>query len=345
MKFPVMAAALAVLASAPAAAEVTRSSELGFVSRNEVVVKATPKEVWLALISPASWWDKAHTWSGDAMNLTLTPQAGGCFCETIPEVDEPGRFTLQGSVEHMRVVQAYPEAALRMVGALGPLQSEPVTGVLTIVLSKHEKGTRIVWEYNVGGSMRYEVPVISKAVDGVMATQLAALAKPLGVVVLPPPPAPAPAPAAAPADAPAAAALPAAGKPATPTGTAPAPSAAKPATGSVAPKPAAAPAAVAPKPAPAPAAAAPKAAAAPSASAPKPAGLPAASAPKPAAAPSVSAAKPAGTAPASAPKPAATAPKPAAAPATGSPKPAPKPTPKPTSVEDAFSDLDDKPGL
>jgi hypothetical protein len=343
MKFPVMAAALAVLASAPAAAEVTRSSELGFVSRNEVVVKATPKEVWLALISPASWWDKAHTWSGDAMNLTLTPQAGGCFCETIPEVDEPGRFTLQGSVEHMRVVQAYPEAALRMVGALGPLQSEPVTGVLTIVLSKHEKGTRIVWEYNVGGSMRYEVPVISKAVDGVMATQLAALAKPLGVVVLPPPPAPAPAP--APADAPAAAALPAAGKPATPTGTAPAPSAAKPATGSVAPKPAAAPAAVAPKPAPAPAAAAPKAAAAPSASAPKPAGLPAASAPKPAAAPSVSAAKPAGTAPASAPKPAATAPKPAAAPETGSPKPAPKPTPKPTSVEDAFSDLDDKPGL
>jgi len=343
MKFPVMAAALAVLASAPAAAEVTRSSELGFVSRNEVVVKATPKEVWLALISPASWWDKAHTWSGDAMNLTMTPQAGGCFCETIPEVDEPGRFTLQGSVEHMRVVQAYPEAALRMVGALGPLQSEPVTGVLTIVLSKHEKGTRIVWEYNVGGSMRYEVPVISKAVDGVMATQLAALAKPLGVVVLPPPPAPAPAP--APADAPAAAALPAAGKPATPTGTAPAPSAAKPATGSVAPKPAAAPAAVAPKPAPAPAAAAPKAAAAPSASAPKPAGLPAASAPKPAAAPSVSAAKPAGTAPASAPKPAATAPKPAAAPATGSPKPAPKPTPKPTSVEDAFSDLDDKPGL
>ncbi|WP_285712859.1 SRPBCC family protein, partial [Erythrobacter oryzae] len=218
MKFPVMAAALAAFASVPAAAEVTRVTDLGFVSRNEVVVKASPKEVWLALINPASWWESSHTWSGDAKNLSLTPQAGGCFCEIIPEVDEPGRFTLQGSVEHMRVVQAYPEAALRMVGSLGPLQSEPVTGVLTIVLSKHEKGTRIVWEYNVGGSMRYEIPVISKAVDGVMAAQLAGLAKPLGVVAVPPPPPP-PAPAPEPADAPAAVAPPAAAKPA---GTAPA---------------------------------------------------------------------------------------------------------------------------
>ena len=165
-----------------ASAEVTRATDNSFVSRHEVVVKASPKEVWLALISPATWWTSEHTWSGSAKNLTLVPQAGGCFCETIPEVDEPGRFTLEGSVEHMRVVQAYPESALRMVGNLGPLQSEPVTGVLTIAISKVDKGTRIVWEYNVGGPMRYEVPVISKAVDGVMGAQLAALAKPLVVV-------------------------------------------------------------------------------------------------------------------------------------------------------------------
>lgn len=167
---------------APAAAELTRANDSGFVSRHEVIVEASPKQVWLALISPAGWWRSEHTWSGDATNLTLTPQAGGCFCEIIAEVDEPGRFTLQGSVEHMRVVQAYPEQALRMYGALGPLQSEPVTGVLTITISKTDAGTRIVWEYNVGGPMRYEVPVISKAVDGVMGIQLAALAKMLGPV-------------------------------------------------------------------------------------------------------------------------------------------------------------------
>jgi hypothetical protein len=303
-----LAAALAASAglAAPAAAEVTRTTENSFVTRHEVVVTATPKAVWLALISPATWWRKEHTWSGDAKNLTLTPQAGGCFCETIPEVNEPGRFTLEGSVEHMRVVQAYPEQALRMVGALGPLQSEPVTGVLTIAISKVPQGTRIVWEYNVGGPMRYEVPVISKAVDGVMATQLEALAKPLGVVAMPAPPPPAPAPAPAPGPGPAPGSTVPAGPPASAPATPPA-------------------AATAPVPKPA-------AVAAPPAAAPKPAVAPA-PAPKPAAVT---------TPPAAAPKPAAVAapaaaPKPAAKPASveeafgdlkDKPQPQPKPQPK-----------------
>ncbi|WP_036857108.1 hypothetical protein [Erythrobacter cryptus] len=222
----------AVIAAAPAAAEVTRSTDNGFVTRHEVVVEADPKAVWLALITPADWWRSEHTWSGDAANLTLTPQAGGCFCETIPEADDPERITLAGSVEHMRVIQAYPERALRMVGSLGPLQSEPVTGVLTIAISTVEKGTRIVWEYNVGGPMRYEIPVISKAVDGVMGAQLAALAKPLKVVEMPAP---------APAPAPAEGAKPGGGS-AAPAGPAPAPAPAK----DTAPGPAAKPAAPAP---------------------------------------------------------------------------------------------------
>lgn len=233
---------LAVLtAAAPAAAEVTKASDDGFVSRHEVVVEATPKAVWLALISPGTWWRSEHTWSGDAKNLSLMPQAGGCFCERIPESDEPGRITLEGSVEHMRVVQAYPEAALRMVGALGPLQSEPVTGVLTIAISKVENGTRIVWEYNVGGAMRYEVPVISKAVDGVMGAQLAALAKPLVVVPMPAAAAtPAPAetkPAGAPAS-PATGAGQGGGKPAAAPAPVPAAAPAKPASPALAPAPA-----------------------------------------------------------------------------------------------------------
>ena len=175
-------AALALLVSTPAHAEITDQSDDGFITRHELVVAASPKETWLALISPTRWWSSEHTWSADAANLKLTPQAGGCFCETIPEVNEPDRFTLEGSVEHMRVIQAYPERALRMVGALGPLQSEPVTGVLTIALSEAEGGTKVVWEYNVGGPMRYEVPVISKAVDGVMQLQLNGLGDLLGVV-------------------------------------------------------------------------------------------------------------------------------------------------------------------
>lgn len=252
MKAELKAASAALLVAglafcAPASAEVTRATDTSFVSRHEVIVKASPKDVWLALISPADWWTSDHTWSGDAKNLSLMPKAGGCFCETIPEVDEPGRFTLEGSVEHMRVVQAYPETALRMVGALGPLQSEPVSGVLTIAISKTQKGTRIVWEYNVGGSMRYEMPVISKAVDGVMGAQLMALAKPLEVVEVPappPPPAPTPQPAAAPPPA----------VPGASASTAPAKTPSGQTQATPAPKPGAVPAPVEPKPVSAPAA-------------------------------------------------------------------------------------------
>lgn len=184
------AALMLAVGASPAFAEIVEAEQDHFVTRNQAVVDATPTEVWLALISPAGWWSSEHSWSGDAANLKLTPQAGGCFCEKIPEVDEPGRFTLEGSVEHMRVIQAYPEVALRMTGALGPLQSEPVAGVLTIALSKLEDDdgkvtTRIVWEYNVGGKMRYPMDVIAPAVDGVMTLQLSRLAELLGVVEAP----------------------------------------------------------------------------------------------------------------------------------------------------------------
>jgi hypothetical protein len=171
-----------------ALAEVVETHDDHFVTRAEAIVDADRKATWLALISPARWWSSDHTWSADAANLRLTPQAGGCFCETIPEAETPDGFTLQGSVEHMRVIQAYPEVALRMSGALGPLQSEPVTGILTIAISEAEAAddggarTRIVWEYNVGGKMRYPVPVISQAVDGVMTLQLTGLAEELGLV-------------------------------------------------------------------------------------------------------------------------------------------------------------------
>lgn len=161
-------------------AKVTRSDNQGFVTRHEAQLEASPKQVWLALISPAKWWSPTHTWSSDPANMTLTPQAGGCFCERIPENPDPETFSLEGSVEHMRVIHAFPERALRMRGGLGPLQSEPATGVLTITIGKSDAGSRIVWEYVVGGSMRYEVAEIAQAVDEVMGQQLGRLARFLG---------------------------------------------------------------------------------------------------------------------------------------------------------------------
>lgn len=181
------------LGASPLAAEVIDIDDRGFVTRDVAVVEADTKATWLALISPARYWNSGHTWSGDAANMRLTPQAGGCFCEKIPEDPDPEKITLEGSVEHMRVIHAFPERALRMRGGLGPLQSEPADGVLTVALSATETGgTRIVWEYAVAGRMRYEMDVISKAVDGVMSQQLNGLADLLGRVEMPVEPEPEP---------------------------------------------------------------------------------------------------------------------------------------------------------
>lgn len=187
MKYLFGLAVAAASLSVPAMAEVVETSADHFVTRDEAVVKATTKATWLALISPGDWWDDDHTWSGDASNMSITPQGGGCFCERIPAVESESSVGLAGSAEHMTVVLAQPEKVLRMRGGLGPLQSEPVDGVLTITLQPDaaSEGTKIVWEYIVGGHMRFPVEKISHAVDGVMSQQLAHLADTLGLVDAP----------------------------------------------------------------------------------------------------------------------------------------------------------------
>lgn len=166
----------AALLAAPAAAEVVEQTDNGFATRDSATVKATPYEVWQALIAPARWWNDGHTWSGDAQNMFLSAQGGGCFCEMLPVRAGAPEGVRRGSAMHMLVVQADPPQVLRMRGGLGPLQSEPVDGVLTVTLAPADGGTRIVWEYVVGGHMRFEVATIAKAVDGVMSQQLRGLA-------------------------------------------------------------------------------------------------------------------------------------------------------------------------
>ena len=182
MRRTLTVAAVLALTARPAAAEVIASGETGFVVRETAEVPADPGQTWQTLIAPQKWWSKAHTFSGDSANLYLDAQGGGCFCEKLPLKDgAPG--VRGGSVAHMRVVYADPGKALRMVGALGPLQSEALTGTMTITLKPGGGGTRIVMEYVVGGYMRYKVDEIAPAVDKVLAGQLAALAASLGTPV------------------------------------------------------------------------------------------------------------------------------------------------------------------
>jgi hypothetical protein len=179
MRYPISFAIAAVLGAAPLSvrAEVAASSESGFVSHNVTEVPAAPSDTWAALFTPAAWWNGEHTYSGDAANLTIEPVAGGCFCETIPGADR----TPAGQIEHMRVLYIDPRTrTFRMTGALGPLQSEAVTAVLTMTVEPSGSGSRITWDYVVGGYMRMPMAQMAPLVDQVIGEQLSRLAARLG---------------------------------------------------------------------------------------------------------------------------------------------------------------------
>jgi uncharacterized protein YndB with AHSA1/START domain len=159
---------LAILAAAPAAAEVTGQSTSGFATAGTVTIAAAPERVWATLIQPGRWWSAEHSWSGNAANLSLEPRAGGCFCEALPN---------GGSVEHMRVIYADPRRQLRLSGALGPLQGEGLAGTLTVTLERSGGGTKLSWSYKVGGYTGLPLTQVAPAVDGVLSEQFIRLAR------------------------------------------------------------------------------------------------------------------------------------------------------------------------
>jgi hypothetical protein len=159
-------------------AEVLQSDASGFAVHGKADVETPLAQAWALLVQPSLYWSNAHSWSGDVSNMSLSPVAGGCFCEAIP-----GNETRpDGSVEHMRVVMAAPYRQLTMRGSLGPLQAQALTGTLTVQLEDYYGGTRITWDYVVGGYARFDLTEIATAVDGVIAEQMNALADRLGRV-------------------------------------------------------------------------------------------------------------------------------------------------------------------
>ena len=166
---------VASLMVVPAQAKVIDQSDIGFTVAHTVQVAATPDDVWKMLRLPDKWWSKEHSWSGDAANFWLDSQAGGCFCEKLP-----GEGGALGSVQHARIIFAKPGEMMRLSGAFGPLQSEAVTGTLTIHIKPTATGSAIRFDYVVGGYMRFKVADVAPAVDKVLGEQLVGLAKALG---------------------------------------------------------------------------------------------------------------------------------------------------------------------
>lgn len=145
-----------------AAAEVIDAQQGGFTVRQTLTIAAPAARAWSALIVPGTWWDPAHSYSHDGKALRLDPRPGGLWSETLPD----------GGVVHMTVVYIQPRQALRLEGALGPLQSLGVAGHLTFALTEKDDVTTLVETYDVGGHAPGGLDKLAAPVDGVLAAQM-----------------------------------------------------------------------------------------------------------------------------------------------------------------------------
>jgi hypothetical protein len=119
--------------------------------------------VYRTLVNPGAWWDKEHTYTGDAKNLSIDARPGGCFCERLPG---------GGGVEHGRVVNVSPDSLLRLSSALGPLQELGAAGSLTFQIAESAKGSTVTMTFAVGGYSPGGLDKLADPVDTVMAHQL-----------------------------------------------------------------------------------------------------------------------------------------------------------------------------
>jgi uncharacterized protein YndB with AHSA1/START domain len=157
---------LAILALLPVAADadVIDRTANGFTIKVVVDIAAPPETVYVSLVRHVGeWWDKDHTYSGDAKNLSIIAEPGGCFCEALPN---------SGGVEHAIVVNVQPGTLLRLRGALGPLQEAGIAGSITWQFEKSGRGTKLTFTHSAGGYSPGGMEKLADIVDSVLAHQV-----------------------------------------------------------------------------------------------------------------------------------------------------------------------------
>jgi hypothetical protein len=159
-------------------AEVLEVTSGGFSISSTVSTSATPTITWKTMIHHISeWWHPDHTWSGDAKNLYMEAELGGCFCENLPLDTQGGG----GGVEHLRIIYYNPNREIRFDGSLGPLQTLSVQGRMIWKIEASETGSEITFSYMVHGSSAGGFEGIAPAVDSVVRQQLDRLVQKAGL--------------------------------------------------------------------------------------------------------------------------------------------------------------------
>jgi hypothetical protein len=164
MSKALIAAVVLALAATPAAAEVVARTADSFTLSFDVNIETTPGDVVLALENVGLWWDGAHTYSGEATNLSLSLEPGGCLCEALPD---------GATFEHGHV-RTLDDDRLRLDAPLGPLKGKATRADLTFSWPETRQGTALTMTFVVEGP---GLGALADAVDGVMSGQFARLAR------------------------------------------------------------------------------------------------------------------------------------------------------------------------
>ncbi len=155
---------LALPVAAGLYAEVADAGPNGFVVKSTWTIKAQPEVVYGRFMNNVGdWWNAAHTWSGDARNLSIEARVNGCFCEKLAN---------NGGVRHLQIVYLDPGKVVRFTGGLGPFQAMAVTGALTIEFKPAAEGsTTLTLTYTIGGYMDKAPRIYAGMADGMLAEQ------------------------------------------------------------------------------------------------------------------------------------------------------------------------------
>ena len=154
---------LPLLAAGPASAEVLSASPTGFEVQEVVNLVVPQPSAYAAFGQVGQWWNKEHTYSGDASRMSLQLRPGGCFCEPL----EGG-----GGVEHMRVTYLKPGEQIVLTGSLGPLLYQATAGVMDVRFERIAGGTRVTLNYRAAGFAKGDGDKMAPLVDQVLADQM-----------------------------------------------------------------------------------------------------------------------------------------------------------------------------
>jgi uncharacterized protein YndB with AHSA1/START domain len=155
--------ALTVSLATAASAEVVSSASNGFHVRETVQIVVPPAVAFQSFADLPRWWNPQHSYSGDAANLSLALNPGGCFCERLPD---------GGGIEHLRVTYVVPGKRILLTGSLGPLLYEATTGVMDVQFERIAGGSKVTLDYRVAGFAEGGAARLAPIVDGVLADQM-----------------------------------------------------------------------------------------------------------------------------------------------------------------------------